>query len=212
MKKIIIVTFSLAVWVSSLFGQARQEIVVKKIEVDLSPAPNYTVNSQSVPSSSNPRQDSSRKWLVIQAELESQPEWADEVQVKFYVAANYGGGAKDAPPDRFDVLGGTVTIVNVERNSGTGKKNIVPVFMDANTVKRYGEPSITKFIPEVAVQVYYKGVLQHTKFFKGGDNSPRFWETKPPKGGILLNISQSPWSPAFLEYFQQVKPLTIPSF
>jgi len=34
----------------------------------------------------------------------------------------------------------------------------------------------------------------------------RFWEQKQPIGGVLLNLLQSPWWPAFSEHYEQVKP------
>ncbi|MBI4025601.1 MAG: hypothetical protein HY360_11525 [Verrucomicrobia bacterium] len=183
----------------------KSDIKIKKIDVELSLAPRYTTQGQSIPRQA--QSDQNRKWLVVEAELESGPDWVDEVTVKFFVVANYGSTAKEKPADNYDILATSVTVVNMQRNVGTGQKNIVPVFMDANTVKRYGATGIQQFIPQVAVQVIYKGTLQDTHWMTGVQKDVRFWETKQPRAGVLLNLTQSPWSPAFLDHYEQVKPI-----
>jgi hypothetical protein len=185
------------------FVSAQQPVIqIKKIDVTLEAAPKYTTVVQQ----QKPQPDSNRKWLVVEAELDCQPEWSDELQLRFYVVANYGPQARERSADGFDVLMTTVAVVNVPRNVNTGRKNTVPVFMDANTVRKYGAMSKEQFIPEVAIQVYYKGVLQDTRWMKSEQQSGRFWEKKQPTGGVLLNLLQSPWWPAFSEFYEQVRP------
>ena len=175
----------------------RQDIKVKDIKVTLEQSPRYTLQG------SQPQSDSSRKWLVVEAYLECDPDWSDEVTVKFYVVANYSEQSKaDAPKDRFDILAANVTVVNVPK----GRKNIVPVFLDPNSVKKYAQASIQSFVPQVAVQVYYKGKLQDSYWMTGVQKGVQFWEQKQPRGGVLLNFLQSPWWPAYSDYYEQVKP------
>jgi len=203
MKKIPVVVVCFLLCSYSVQAQ-KQEIQVKKIDVELKAAPGYRLQTGEM------NHDASLKWLVVEAELESKPEWADEVNVQFYVVANYGSNAKGAvPPDRYDILSTSVTIVNMEKNTGTGKKNLVPVFMDARTVKKYDAAGIQQFIPEVAVSVMYKGALQHIKWMKN-ESSGRFWERKQPRAGILLNLMQSPWWPVNADYYELVKPAGSP--
>ena len=210
MKYFLIATLSLLFIGSNLFAQAPREILIDKIDISEKQAPKYNLNG------SDPKSESSRKWVIIEAELQSLPDWADEVTLKYYVAVNYDPNTKingvpvsRLPADQqFDVLEATVTIVNMERNAGTGKKNIVPVFMDSNTRRRYNSGALNQFIPEVAVEVYYKGVPQDRKWMKSEQRSGRFWERKPPRRGILLNLTQSPWWPAFSEHYEQVKPVS----
>lgn len=182
---------------------AQQPVIqIKKIDVSLEAAPKYQVTVQQ----QRPQPDSNRKWLVVEAELDCQPEWCEELQLRYYVVANYGPQARERSQDGYDILSATVAVVNVPRNVNTGRKNVVPVFMDANTVRKYGAVSKEQFIPEVAIQVYYKGVLQDTRWLKSEQQSGRFWEKKQPVGGVLLNLQQSPWWPAFSEFYEQVKP------
>ncbi len=200
-KYFVAVCFFVAFTLSAPAQAPQTEIQVRKIEVNLETAPKYNVSAQ------RQRQTpQSRPWLVVEADLLCEADWADEVQVKFYVVANYGPTAKEKSADGYDVLTTTVSVVNMAGNKSTGQKNIVPIFMDSNTVRRYAAVSKDQFIPEVAVQVMSKGVLQDTKWMKS-EGSGRFWEKKQPKSGILLNLMQSPWAPAFIEYYEQVKPM-----
>ncbi len=200
MEKSLIVGFYLFLIATAAWAQNNDKIKVQKIEADLKPAPVYRLQTGEL------NVDYNRKWLIIEAELESQPEWVDEVTLKFYVAAFYGPAAKMAPKDGYDVLAASVTVVNVQRNAGTGKKKIVPVFLDANTVKKYEVTNLQNFIQDVAVQVWYNQTLVDEKWWKGNQVRPgRFWEQKQPRTGILLNLMQSPWYPAFSDYYEQVK-------
>lgn len=205
MKTLLVLASCLVLSLSSALAQVNTEIRVKKIDVELKHAPRYTANTDN----QTIQVDPSRRWLLVEVELESTPEWADEVTLRAYVVVNYGPAAKDPPKDGYDVLAGNVTIVNLARNAGgTGRKNIVPLFVDSNTVKKYGASSIQQFVPEVAVQVMYKGVLQDTKWWKNEQKNGRFWEAKQPRTGALLNLTQSPWYPAFAEVYEQVKSAT----
>jgi len=205
MKKILVLAFCLApsLFFSTLWLPAQQrkpEITIKDINVKLEGSPRYELLEKSL-------QPASGKWVVIEAELESTPEWVNEATVTFYVAANYGANTKAyAPPDKYDILTASVTIVNMPGNVGSGNKNIVPMFIDSRTVKKYDQGNLQSLIPQVAVQVMYGGTLQHIKWWKKALGEVRFWEQKEPRRGVLLNLSQSPWWPAYGEDYVQVKP------
>lgn len=184
------------------------EIKIKKIDVEMKSAPSYQLNSANV------KVDQNQKWLAIEVHLDCKVEWAEDVQLKYYVVCQYASSAKGdyVPQDRYDILASTVTVVNLQGNSSNGRRSIVPVFLDSTSVKKYGQGSVTQLVPEVAVQVMYKGVLQDQKWWKDEKKSGRFWEAKQPRTGVLLNFTQSPWFPAYFDYYEQVKPLTIPTF
>lgn len=192
-------TFLACFMVVGTFASAQQPVVqIKKIDVYLEAAPKY----QAAVQQQKPQPDSNRKWMVVEAEIETLPEWCEELQLRYFVVANYGPQARDRAPDGFDILSANVTVVNVPR----GRKNVVPVFMDANTVRKYGAITKEQFVPQVAVMVYYKGVLQDTQWMSNIKKGERFWEQKQPIAGVLLNLLQSPWWPAFSEFYEQVKP------
>ncbi|MDD2707747.1 MAG: hypothetical protein PHV34_07025 [Verrucomicrobiae bacterium] len=202
MKKMIIVVFLAVSFAFSIHAQQqRVDIVVKEIKVDLVQAPKYgvTVHKQL------PQPDSSLKWLIIEADLDSSLEWADDVVLRFYVVAQYGNNARGdhVPQDRWDVLASSVTVTSLKKGKG-----VVPMYIDSTTVKKYGAVAVQQFIPEVVVQVMYKGAVQHTKWMRNEQQSGRFWEKKQPKSGFLVDITKSPWWPAFSENYEQVKPMT----
>lgn len=222
MNKLHHLGFCVFLCAASAFAQNnKSDITVKDINLNLSPAPTYELQS-SARGKSLPKQDTAKTWLLVEADLESRLDWADEVQVKFYVVAQYapnaivdGGGTAGKLPDdqQYNILTTTVTVVNMQKTAGTGKRNIVPVFIDPNTVRKFGEGNLQKFIPEVAVEVSYKGILQDLKWKYGNETKPgRFWEKKQPKTGVLLNLLQSPWWPAYSDYYERVKPFTPPAF
>jgi hypothetical protein len=219
-NKLHLLCFCALFFATSAFAESKSDIFVKDINLTLSAAPSYELQA-SPKGKSLPRQDTGNRWVLIEAELDSKLDWADEVQVKFYVVANYSPGAfvegavaSKLPNDQqYNILTTTVSIVNMPKSGTAGRKNIVPVFIDPNTVKKYGgEGNLQKFIPEVVVEVMYKGVLQDRRWKNNEKGSGNFWEKKQPKPGVLLNLLQSPWWPAYSDYYERVKPLTVPSF
>ncbi len=197
-----LVLFCLGLFLNAVVAQNDHgndaDVKVKKIDATLTPAPRYSLQG------ALPTVDPSKRWLVVEADLQVAPEWADEITVKFFVAAFYGSTVKNAPEDGYDVLSASVTVSNVPRNVGSARHALVPVFLDANTVKKYEPTGVDKFIQDVVVQVYYKGVLQETKWMKSEEHG-RFWEKKQPRPGLLLNFLQSPWFPAYVDHYEQVK-------
>jgi hypothetical protein len=214
------VGFCAILFVSSAFAENKPDIIVKDISLTMSAAPTYELQA-SPKGKSIPKQDTANRWLLIETELESKLDWADEVLVKFYVVANYAPGAyvdgalaSKLPDDQqYNILTTTVSIVNLGKSNG-GRRSIVPVFLDPNTVRKYGgDSSLQKFIPEVVVEVNYKGVLQDRKWKNGNEKTPgMFWEKKQPKTGVLLNLIQSPWWPAYSDYYERVKPISVPNY
>jgi hypothetical protein len=219
MKPILLFGFCLLTLPLAVSAQIRKpDVVVKDIKLTLSPAPIY--NLESVPTGQQqPKQDTSDKWLMIEVDLEPQVEWIEETLVKFYVVAQYApdawiGGVqarKLADEMQYDVLTTAVNVINLQKR--TGHKNRVPVFLDPRTVKKYGHSSLTHLIPEVAVEVSSRGVVQSLRWMNGDERRPgRFWERKQPKAGILLNLLQSPWWPAYSEHYERIKPTSFPLY
>ena len=61
------------------------------------------------------------------------------------------------------------------------------------------------------MQVFYKGVSQDKHWMTEVKKGTDFWETKQPRNGILMNLLQSPWFPAYSEYYEQVKSSSAPN-
>ena len=128
------------------------------------------------------------KWLRIETDFDSTPDWADDVQLKYYVLMGRGAGAR--------MFTGEVTYVNVAK----GLRHCSAMFIHPNTVQRYGNGRVEA----VAVQLFYKGRLIDQ------DSSPptneRWWERYTPANGYLLNPLQTPWSILTFDRYEALKP------
>lgn len=128
------------------------------------------------------------KWLQIETEFESQPEWADDVTLKYYVLMGRGRETR--------MFVGELTHVNVAK----GARHYSAMFMHPNTVQRYGRGQVEA----VAVQLFYQGRLMDQ------DSDPptreRWWERYTPVSGFLLNPQQTPWSILAHERYEPLKP------
>jgi hypothetical protein len=127
------------------------------------------------------------RWLRIEVEFDSQPEWADDVQLKYYVLMGTGREAR--------MFAGEVTHVNVAR----GARHYSAMFMHPNAVQRYGRGQVQA----VAVQLFHQSRLIDQ------DSSPptreRWWERYTPVSGFLLNPMQTPWSVIAHERYEALK-------
>ncbi len=130
----------------------------------------------------------SEKWLRIETEFDSTPEWADDVQVKYYVLLGSGRDTR--------MFVGDVTYVNVAK----GPRHVSAMFMHPNTVQRYGNGDVQS----VAVQIFHRGQLIDQ------DSAPasrqRWWEGYTPVPGYLLTPQQTPWSIISYDRYEALKP------
>ena len=126
-------------------------------------------------------------WLRIEVQFESRPEWADDVQVKFFVLLGEGRDAK--------LFSGEVNHVNVQK----GQQHYSAMFVHPNTVQRYGRGKVTA----VAVQVFYQGKLVAQE--SDPKSNERWWERFTPVTGHVLNPLQTPWSVIATERYEPIK-------
>jgi len=132
-----------------------------------------------------------QKWLKIEVQFESRPEWADDVQIKYYVLLNDRGEEK--------VFVGEVTHVNVAK----GGQHYSAMFMNPNSWKRYGGGPVAV----VTARVFYKGAVVSTRTEAQGKSVPAsWWEKYTLIGGCLLPPQETPWAPLADERFEAVKP------
>src|SRR6266850_2395786 len=150
-------------------GPSALPFKIKAIRQQLITPPDY----KSIVSGTGPRSFTvGDKWLRIETEFDSAPDWADDVQFKYYVLMGRGRDAR--------LFAGDVTYVNVAK----GLRHVSAMFIHPNTVQRYGNGQVEA----VAVQLFYKGQLVDQ------DSSPttsdRWWERYTPVNGYLLNPQQ----------------------
>lgn len=130
-----------------------------------------------------------RKWLKIEVQFESKPEWADDVQVKYYVLV---GKSEDRR-----LFVGDVTHINVAK----GTQHYSAMFIQPNTLKRYGAGQID----QITVRVFYKGAVMSTVSVPPNAKEG-WWDRFSPTPGYLLPPQDTPWAPIADERFEAVKP------
>src|SRR5260221_13122894 len=70
------------------------------------------------------------KWLKVEVEFDSVPEWADDVQLKYFVLMGKDQNAR--------LFTGETTYVNVAK----GLRHLSAMFAHPNTVQRYGNGQV----------------------------------------------------------------------
>jgi len=167
-------------------GGGRSNFDIKNITQKQTDAPNYSVaaNLGGRPSTL------ARKWLMIEVQFESEVEWADDVQVKYYVLIGKGQERR--------LFVGEVTHINVAK----GQQHYSAMFMQPNTLKRYGAGEIE----QVTVRIFHKGTLASTKSEPAVKDG--WWDRFQPTPGYLLAPQDTPWAMIADERFEAVKPTT----
>lgn len=158
---------------------ASQFIRLRELNAEPINSPHYDVNLRE----RSPQRDGRREWLQVIAEYDTALEWTDQITFTFYVALK--GDPKDLPEGSkpTNVFSGTVTYVNVPK----GSKQLVDMFLDANTFERYGE------VFAVAIEVQLNG--ENAAFDTEPKNlaARRWWETETPNAIPLLPRSETPF-------------------
>lgn len=131
----------------------------------------------------SPQRDGRREWLQLLAEFDTALDWTDQITFTFYVALK--GEAKDLPQGskEVNVFSGTVTYVNVPK----GNRQLVDMFLDANTFERYGK------VFAMALQVEINGEPAAFETQPSNLAARRWWETETPNVIPLLPRSESPY-------------------
>ena len=131
-----------------------------------------------------------QQWLKIEVQFDSKPEWADDVQVKYYVLLTDQGNSK--------YFSGEITHMNVARG-----QHYSAMFMQPNSVKRYSNGQYAV----VTARVFYNGAVVSTRTEAQGKSVPAsWWEKYTPIMGCLLPPQETPWAPVADERFEAVKP------
>jgi len=129
-----------------------------------------------------------QNWLRIETQFESLPDWADDVQLKYYVLLGRGDNAR--------VLVGDIAYINVAK----GTQHYSGMFVAPNTLQRYGDGQVEA----VAVQLYYKGRLIDESSNPPSNN--RWWERGRQISGLVLAPRDTPWSIFAFNKYESVKP------
>jgi len=130
------------------------------------------------------------KWLRLEMDFDSEPAWADHVEVRWYIQVEV-----ERKPVVFTA---SVLHSNVKRNPA-GQRHITAVFMRPRTVDRYLRNE--RGIKKIAVQIFVNGKLEDTWPRDGKD---RWWEATTPVNGFLVDVTQTPFYDAEGDRYEEV--------
>jgi hypothetical protein len=166
-------------------GTRQDDLKIKSIRQQQIDAPNYSATGGDLGGRPSTLW---RKWLKIEVQFQSEPDWADDVQIKYYVLVGKGREAK--------LFTGEVTHINVAK----GSQHYSAMFMQPNTLRRYGAEQIEA----VAAQLFHQSRLLSTE--SSPPSNTRWWEQRTPIPGFLIPPQDSPWAPIAHERFEATKP------
>lgn len=166
-------------------------INVRGVKQETVSTPDFQFNVRGV----STRRDGRRDWLQITTEYDLDRPWLDELTITYYVVLT--ADARNFPQGTAltNMFTGSVTYQNIKRG-----RHRSAMFLDQNTLERFGTPS--------AVAVVYNVQGRPA----GGDVHPqataerRWWTTMTPHSIPLLNRSESPWALVEIEQFNTIKP------
>lgn len=156
---------------------------VKRIEVRFVNAP-----AASGDGGRGSREASQVPWAKIECEFDSQPEWADDVEVKWYVVL-LGQRTKI-------MATGSDTYIYVKK----GRRHVAGMFMHPFVVERWSGGSAQNAIEDVGVEIWWQGRLITFSSWRSQART-QWWQQFQPTPGLLMRVSDSPWAPyAYAEY------------
>jgi hypothetical protein len=140
------------------------------------------------PDSSGSQRGDVREWVELGLQFDTDPEWLDEVVFNFFALL------KNRETNKFTLLKGTITYVDVAR--GRGRKGCA--YIRPAALARYGE------VIGVAVEAVIKGELAGSLSegkLAPGKALPQDWWKKPelvPMDGYVMEKSKTPF--AFINF------------
>lgn len=176
---------ALTIWLTTIFCATAQEAAPSKFKIqDLklywSKPPDYGGSGGNlgakVPAAN-------KTWARIEVEFSCDLEWADDVQVKYYVLMGKGRDAK--------LFAGELNHNNVPK----GSRHFSGMFLHPSTVQRFGQGSVER----IAALLFYQNRLIATR--SEPSSRDRWWEQLTPTPGFLMPPSKTPWSVVAHEHF-----------
>ena len=118
-------------------------------------------------------------WTLFECELDSQPEWADDVEVKWYVLL---GGKQQV------MATGGDSYIYVKR----GRRHVVAMLMHPLVTERWTGSTAQASMESIGVEIWWQGRL--VSFDDTKHTKQQWWQRFTPQPGLLMRMSESPWS------------------
>lgn len=116
-------------------------------------------------------------WGMIESWYESIPEWADDVEVKYYVLM------KGERPKKNIMLAGSIIYVHV----AGGKDHVSTIYIPPQALNRYGD------VLRIRAELWYNGILQDAVQWPRGTEKTPWWTRVKPTYGSLFNRFYTPF-------------------
>ena len=127
-------------------------------------------------------------WPRFECEFDAVPEWADDVEVRWYVVL-MGRQAKV-------MATGSDTYIYVRK----GKRRVVAMYMHPFVLERWCGSSGQNAIEDVGVEIWWQGRLVSFSSWRSQAKT-QWWQQFQPTPNLMMRVSESPWGPgSYAEY------------
>ncbi len=184
-RRIPLSIFALAFAGSISTGNCGNDFQITKISRDLITTPQFRYGG------AEQKREAHERWLRVDVQFSAAPDFTEELTFRYYILMNG------------KVLTGEVTHVNVL--AGRDLYSCVYVPPHALAYVLGNRLPNTTSVENVAVQVLQKGEVKDELSMARA--RPQWFTSLPALPGFVLNKSETPFSPLFWGYYEQIKPV-----
>ena len=172
------------------FAQHHPPIEIQKIDIQFQNAPIYATTG------STQQISSADRWVVMEVEIDTRPEWVDEATFEVFVLLKGRDG--------YYSLQGKSTYQHIEK----GRGHLISMYISPQSFKRFVGVGNAQAIEDVIIRVTYENTVPDTFSKATGRRfaARRWWESLPPQPSVLRPFNETPWFPAFVGKYEQLKP------
>jgi hypothetical protein len=129
------------------------------------------------------------RWLEVEVEFVSIPEFTDELTFKYYILLNG------------KLLTGEVTHTNIP----AGRDNRSVMYVAPRTIARFmnNKPMTPTSIQNIAIQIVQQGAARDEISLSRGQ--PQWFSSMPQVAGFVLNKNETPFAPLYWDRYEQIK-------
>lgn len=164
---------------NDLFAQtvprAKTEFTIKRIEFRLVNPPAGGGGERGA------REAAQIPWARFECEFDSQKDWADDVQVKWYVVLTSAKTKVMATGDD--------TYIYVKK----GRRHVARMYMHPFVMERWSGTTAQGAIEDVGVEIWWQGRLVIFSSARS-QTKTQWWQQFTPQPGLLMRVSESPWA------------------
>lgn len=118
-----------------------------------------------------------QNWGMVETMYDSEPKWADDIEVKYYVLM------KGDSPKKPVMLTGSVVYISVQK----GRGHVSNIYIPPQAILRYGE------VVKVRAELWYNGILEDSTQWPKGTKEAQWWTKVKPTSGSLFNRYYTPF-------------------